>query len=93
MLWAVDLDRVDGLASRMRGSEVCAVAAEHVDPLLLRVVDGLGDDVGGVGCAAAGHGDVGGRGTGVFPDQEMRGLDGLALGAVHCGGVREVDEP
>ena len=77
----------------MCGSEVCAVAVEHVDPLLAGVVDGLGDDVGGVGCASSGHVDVRRRGAGVFTDDEVRGVDGLALGAVHGGGVGEFNEP
>jgi len=76
----------------MRGPEVRAVAAEHVDPLPLGVLEGLGDQVSGVGVATAGHGDVRRRGAGVLADEDMRGSDGLALGTVHRGGVGELDK-
>ena len=48
-----------------------------------------GDDVGGVGFAAAAHADVQGLpGEGVG-DQEVGGVDGAALGDVHVAGVAE----
>jgi hypothetical protein len=40
------------------GAEVGAVAAEGLDPLGACVVDVVGDEVGGVALAAAGHRDV-----------------------------------
>lgn len=49
------------------------MAAEHVDPLLLGVLEGIGDEVGWVGLATAGHGDVRLRGIGAFTDQHVRG--------------------
>ncbi|MEJ7690630.1 MAG: hypothetical protein WKF76_09515 [Nocardioidaceae bacterium] len=88
----VSVDRVDCLSSCVRGPEVRAVAAEHVDPLPLGVLEGLGDQVSGVGVAAAGHGDVRRRGPGLFTDEDVRGSDGLALGTVHRGGVGEFHE-
>lgn len=77
----------------MGGSEVGPVAAEDVDPLAVGVVEVLGDEVGGVVLAAAGHRDVRRRGAGVLPNEDVRGFDGLALGAVNGGGVGELDEP
>ena len=67
--------------------------AEDVDPLAAGVVEVLGDEVGGVGVAAAGHGDVRRGGAGVLADEDVCGVDGLALGAVDGGGVGELDEP
>ena len=74
-----------------RGSEVGAVAAEDVDPLGACVVDGLGDEVGGVVVAAAGHADVRRGGAGGLADEQVGVVDGLALGAVDGGGVGELD--
>ena len=51
----------------------------------------VGDQVGDVVVAAAGHADVGGGGAGVLADQQVRGGDGLALGAVDGAGVGELD--
>ena len=75
----------------MGRAEVGAVAAEDVDPLAAGVLDGLGDQVGDVALAAAGHPDVRRGGAGVLADQQVRGGDGLALGAVGGGGVGELD--
>ena len=75
----------------MGGAEVGAVAAEDLDPLLSGVLDGLGDEVGGVGFAAAGHGDVRRGGAGGLADDDVGVVDGLALGAVDGGGVGELD--
>ena len=75
----------------MGGSEVGAVAGEGVDPLGAGVVEGVGDEVGGVVVAAAGHGDVGGGGAGGLAEEEVGGGDGVALGAVGGGGVGELD--
>ena len=77
----------------MGGSEVGAVPAEGLDPLPAGVVEVLGDQVGGVGVAAAGHRDVGGRGAGVLPDHDVGTVHGLALGAMHGGGVGQLHEP
>jgi len=72
------------------GSEVGAVAAEGLDPLDSGVVETLGDEVGGVGFAAAGHPDVGGGRSGGLPEDDVGTVDGLALGAVHGGGVGQL---
>ena len=73
------------------GPEVGAVTAEHVDPLGACFFEGLGDEVGGVAVAAAGHADVRRGGAGGFTDQQVCLVDGLALGAVDGGGVGELD--
>ena len=65
--------------------------AKTVRPLGPCVHDGFGDDVGGVVLSSAGHGDVGGRCGGVLADHDVRGVDGLALGAVGGAGVGELD--
>ena len=49
-----------------------------------------GDDVGGVGFAAAAHADVQGLPGQGFRDQEVGGVDGAALGDVHVAGVAEL---
>src|SRR4051794_28447165 len=90
---AVPVDRVDGEPSGVGGAQVRAVAAEDIDPLPAGVLEGLGDEVGGVALAAAGHGDVRRRGAGGLADGDVRVVDGLALGSVDCGGVGELDEP
>ena len=78
-----DLERAQlrvpgGLASGELGgvgwAEVGPVAAEDRDPLLTRVLDGVGDQVRDVGLAAAGHADVGRRGTGVLSDDQRARL-------------------
>ena len=73
------------------GAEVGAVAAEDLDPLGAGLLDGLGDEVGGVVVAAAGHADVRRGGAGGLAEQQVRVVDGLALGAVDGGGVGELD--
>ena len=75
----------------MGRTEVGAVAAEDVDPLAAGVVGGLGDQVGDVAFAAAGHPDVRRGGAGVLADEHVRGRDGRALGAVRRGRVGELD--
>jgi len=72
-------------------TEVGTVAPEDFYPLAPRVVHGFGNQVGAVAVAGAGHADVGGGGAGVLTDHEVRGRDGLALGAVHGAGVAELD--
>ena len=51
----------------------------------------LGDEVGDVAVAAAGHADVGRGGAGGLAESEVCGVDGLALGSVGGGGVGELD--
>ena len=80
-----------GAAGGVGGAEVGAVAAEYLDPLTPGVLDGLGDEVGDVALAAAGHADVRRRGAGVLADQDVRGRDGRALRAVRRGRVGELD--
>ena len=77
----------------MGWAEVGAVAAEDGDPLLAGVLDRLGDQVRGIGVAAAGHRDVRRGGAGRVADGDVGAVDGLALGAVDGGGVGELDEP
>ena len=72
-------------------AEVGTVAGEDRDPLLPRVVDGVGDQVGGVGVAAAGHADVGGGRAGVLTNGQVRRGGRVALHAVHGAGVAELD--
>ena len=55
------------------------------------VVDGVGDEVGGVVVSAAGHADVGGGGAGGLAEEQVCAVDGLALCAVDGGGVGELD--
>jgi hypothetical protein len=50
---AVAVDVLKGALSRVGRSKVRAVAAEHCDPLGARLVDGVGDEVGGVVVATA----------------------------------------
>ena len=75
----------------MAGAEVGAVAAEDLDPLLACVVDGVGDQVGDVAVAAAGHADVRRCRAGRLADDEVRGVNGLPLGAVRGRGEGELD--
>ncbi|MFC6712657.1 hypothetical protein [Branchiibius cervicis] len=51
---AVPFDVVGGELGGVGGSDVGAVAVEHVDPLPARVLSILGDEVGGVGVPTAG---------------------------------------
>ena len=89
-----------GLADLLGGGQVAVVAAHDAGEdgfgggLLVGLVPGwggvAGDDVGGVGLAAAGHADVQGLpGQGVG-DQEVGGVDGAALGDVDVAGVGEL---
>ena len=74
------------------GAEVGPVAGEHRRPTARRASSTVvGDQVGGVGCAAAGHPDVGRRGAGVLADHEVRRGDGVALHPVRGRGVGELD--
>ena len=73
------------------GAEVGTVSGEDRDPLLSRVVDRVGDQVGGVGIPAAGHADVGGRRAGVLTNGQVRCGGRFALHAVHGAGVAELD--
>jgi hypothetical protein len=86
-LGAVSVDVVEGELAGVGGSEVGPVPAEDQLPRLACVGDAVGDQVGGVGGAAAGHRDVGRGGAGVVGEDEVRGRGGLALGAVDGDGV------
>ena len=88
-----------GLADLLGGGQVAGVAVHDAGEhgfgggLLVGLLAGrggvAGDDVRGVGLAAAGHADVQGLpGQGVG-DQEVGGVDGAALGDVHVAGVGE----
>ena len=98
--WPVPRGPVLGLADLLGGGQVAVVAAHDAGEdrfgggLLVGLVagwgGGAGDDVGGVGLAAAGHADVQGLpGQGVG-DQEVGGVDGAALGDVDVAGVGEL---
>lgn len=88
---AVPLDVLSGRLGGVGRSEVSAVPAKDVDPLLSGIVEGAGNDVGDVVMAAPRHADVRRSGTGGLADNEVGVVDGVALGAVHGGGVREFD--
>ena len=62
-------------------------------PLLAGVLDALGDEMRGVGAAAARHGDVCRGGAGRVAEGDVGVVNGLALGSVDRGGVGELDEP
>jgi hypothetical protein len=74
----------------MAGVEVGAVAAEHGDPLSPGLGQVLGDQVGGVGSATAGHPDVSRRRAGVLADHHMRRRDGGTLHPVRGAGVGQL---
>lgn len=80
-----------GSLTSMLGSEVGAVAGERRDPLLARLVEVSGDEVGSVDLAAASHPDVHRRGTGVLTEHYMRCGGSGALRAVRGSGVGELD--
>lgn len=82
-----------GEAGGVGGAEVGPVAAEHLDPEAARLVEIVGDEVGGVLSPSSGHPDVGRSGAGVFANREVGLGDGVALGAVDGGGVGELDTP
>lgn len=88
---AVAVDVLVDSGRGVAGSEVGAVAAEDLDPLLARFVDGVGDEVSDVAVAAAGHRDVRHGSSGVLADDEVGGVDGLALCTVGGGGEGELD--
>ena len=89
-----------GLADLLGGGQVAVVAAHDAGEdgfrggLLVGRVAGwcgaAGDDVGGVGLAAAGHADVQGLPGQRVGDQEVGGVDGAALGDVDVAGVVEL---
>ena len=90
--WGVPLEVLGCALGRVGGAEVGAVAAEHLDPLLAGVVEVVGDEVGGVVLAAAGHARR--RPTRRWCARRAarwRGADGVALDAVDGGGVGELD--
>jgi len=66
----------------MGRAEVGPIPTEHEHPLLASVVEILGNKVRGVGVAAAGHGDISRRSTGVFAQHQMGRTGGFTLGAV-----------
>ncbi len=68
---------------RVGGAEVGAVTGEDGDPLFPRVGDRVGDEVSGVGGAAAGHAHVGRRRAGVLPHGQVPRGGGVALHTVH----------
>ena len=72
-------------------AEVGAVAAEDVDPLLSCVVDGLGDEMGGVRFTAAGHRHVRRSGTCGLAQRDVGAVNGVALRAVDGGRVAKLD--
>lgn len=80
-----------GEAGGVGRAEVGAVAGEDLDPLLPGLLHRVGDQVGGVELAAAGHRNVGAGGAGVFPHHEVRRAGRGSLGAVHGAGVAELD--
>lgn len=59
--------------------EVGPVAREGVDPLLLGIIESLGDEVRRVTGSAAGHGDVRRRRAGGVGEGDVGAVDGLAL--------------
>lgn len=67
-------------------AEIGPTAAGGVDPLYPGVAEVLGDQMHGVGGAAAGHADVGGRGAGVLVEDQVAGVSSLALHAVEGAG-------
>ena len=89
-----------GLADLLGGGQVAVVALQDAGEhgfgggLLVGLVAGrrgvAGDDVGGVGLAAAGHADVQGLPGQRLGDEEVGGVDGAALGDVHVAGVGEL---
>ena len=89
-----------GLADLLGGGQVAVVAPHDAGEdgfgggLLVGLVPGrgggAGDDVGGVGFAAAGHADVQGLPGQRFGDEEVGGVDGAALGDVDVAGVGEL---
>ena len=80
-----------GQLGGVSGPEVRAVAGEHRDPLLPGVLDGLGDQMRGVGGAAAGHPDIRRRRAGVLTDHQMRRGGRVTLHTVHRRCVAELD--
>ena len=81
----------DGDPGGVGGAEVGSVTTEHVGSLVSGVVEIFGDNVRGVRLAPAGHGDVRGCGTGVFPEDQVSCAGCFALGAVDGRGVGEFD--
>ena len=89
-----------GLADLLGGGQVAVVALHDAGEdgfgggLLVGLVAGwggvAGDDVGGVGLAAAGHADVQGLPGQGLGDEEVGGVDGAALGDVDVAGVGEL---
>lgn len=90
-LRTVALEVPGGHLTGVTGSEVRPVAAEDLGPLSPGVVDRVGDKVRHVVVAAARHADVRRGGAGGLADDEVGVIDGVALDAVHGGGVGELD--
>jgi hypothetical protein len=86
-----------GLADLLGGGQVAVVALQDAGEdgfgggllagLVTRWGGGAGDDVRGVGLAAAGHADVQGLPGQGLGDQEVGGVDGAALGDMDIAGV------
>ncbi len=74
----------------MAGTEVGTGVLEHADPLFPRLIHGVGDEVGGVGVAAAGHPHIRRLRAGVLPDHEMGGVSGVALHPIHRARVGQL---
>lgn len=73
-------------------SEVGSVAAEHVDPLLPRVVHALRHDVGCIARPPTRHGDVRRGRARRVAQREVSPVDGVTLRTVNRRRVRKLDE-
>ena len=63
------VDRLERALGGVRGTEVGAVATEHLDPLRACLLGGAGHEVGGVAVPTAGHADVRRGAAGRLPDE------------------------
>lgn len=88
---AVPFDLALGDRGSAVRAEVGSVAAEGLHPLLARRVDVIGDEMGCVAMAPAGHRDVGAGGAGGLREEQVGCVDRLALRSVCGGRVGELD--